>query len=124
MTVTETAKAKGVLGIDPEGYKKYVVLGSDFSKAKINAKNCTVTYTGEKIWLEELDSNPFEDGRITVTIGSKKDSKTLVYDQDFIVVSYRNNINKGTMTVTLQGVGEYSGIKTFKVKINAKKLVK
>ncbi|MBR6257213.1 MAG: hypothetical protein IKR23_07515 [Lachnospiraceae bacterium] len=53
-----------------------------------------------------------------------KEQKTLVYDQDFIVVSYRNNINKGTMTVTLQGVGEYSGIKTFKVKINAKKLVK
>ena len=122
VTVTATEKANGVLNIGEGGFTKYVDLGSDFSKAKINAKNVTVTYTGNEIRLEDLESNPFEDGSITVTIGSKKNAKTLVYDTDFIVVGYKNNKNKGIMTVTLQGVGEYSGIKTFKVKIAPKKL--
>ena len=41
---------------------------------------------------------------------------------DFRISGYTNNVKKGTMTVYLTGLGEYSGTKTIKVKIWAKKL--
>ncbi|MBR6256320.1 MAG: hypothetical protein IKR23_02990 [Lachnospiraceae bacterium] len=72
-------------------------------------KNFFKTYTGEPI---TLDADDFVSGKINVG--------TLELGKDFNIVAYKNNIKKGTMTVTVQGDGEYSGTKTFKVKIKAK----
>lgn len=76
-------------------------------------KNFFKTYTGEPI---TLDADDFVSGKINVG--------TLELGKDFNIVAYKNNIKKGTMTVTVQGDGEYSGTKTFKVKIKAKPLDK
>ena len=38
------------------------------------------------------------------------------------IVSYSNNINKGTATAVIKGTGNYSGTKTIKFKIGQKKL--
>ena len=76
-------------------------------------KNFFKTYTGEPI---TLDADDFVSGKINVG--------TLELGKDFNIVAYKNNIKKGTMTVTVQGDGEYSGTKTFKVKIKARPLDK
>lgn len=76
-------------------------------------KNFFKTYTSEPI---TLDADDFVSGKINVG--------TLELGKDFNIVAYKNNIKKGTMTVTVQGDGEYSGTKTFKVKIKAKPLDK
>lgn len=47
------------------------------------------------------------------------------YGKDFEIAEYANNINKGDMSVTIRGIGEnYSGVKTFKVKIVAREMKK
>ena len=90
--------------------------GGDIAKVKGAFKvdkNFFKTYTGEPI---TLDADDFVSGKINVG--------TLELGKDFRIVGYKNNIKKGTMTVTVQGDGEYSGTKTFKVKIKAKPLDK
>lgn len=92
-----------------ESVEKSIVVASSISKAKIKVnKNLVKTYTGEAITLDDEDFN-----NIDVTLKGTK----LVYGTDFVVASYANNIKKGKMTVTIEGIGKYSGTKTFKVKI-------
>ena len=92
-----------------ESVEKSIVVASSISKAKIKVnKNLVKTYTGEAITLDDEDFN-----NIDVSIKGTK----LVYGTDFVVASYANNIKKGKMTVTIEGIGDYSGTKTFKVKI-------
>ena len=110
-------KASGNVFTDNEGVVKVISLGKTISKAKVNTKSVTKTYTGEPI---ELDEDDFGEGKIVLTYG--KDKTNLEYGKDFKIVSYLNNVNKGSMTVTIQGLGDYSGTKTFKVKIKAKPL--
>ena len=101
------------ISIPEDGVTVEIEPKEDISKVKKIFKvhkNWTKTYTGEPILLSEEDFG-----------GSEKiDSKGLELNKDFVIVSYKNNVKKGTMTVTVQGIGEYSGTKTFKVKIVAK----
>ncbi len=59
-----------------------------------------------------------------VTVSEKKDGKTttvnLVRGKDY-VLEYGKNVNAGTGTVTIRGIGEYGGTKTVKFKIQAAK---
>ena len=99
---------------------------NDFGKAKItvdkNWNKAGIPYTGTPIILTDLvddnNANPFENGKITVKVGSA----TLVYGEDFEVAGYANNNKKGNMTFTLYGIGNYAGSKSGKVKIAAKKV--
>ncbi len=54
---------------------------------------------------------------VTVTVGDE----TLVAGTDY-TVSYKNNIEVGTATGTITGIGDYTDTKTFKFKIVAKKI--
>ena len=66
-------------------------------------------YTGEPITLTESD--------IKVTVKGQ----TLTPDQYRIVPSsYKNNMKKGTASVTIEGRGDYGGTKIVKFKIKAK----
>lgn len=97
-----------------ESVEKSIVVASSISKAKVKVnKNLVKTYTGEAITLDDEDFN-----NIDVTLKGTK----LVYGTDFVVASYANNIKKGKMTVTIEGIGQYSGTKTFKVKIAAQEM--
>jgi hypothetical protein len=114
--LTVVVKATGNATTDEDGISVTVTPAKDISKVKGAFKvdkNFAKTYTGEAI---ELDAEDFVAGKI--------DTKGLEYGTDFEVVSYRKNVKKGSMIVTVQGIGEYSGIKTFKVKINAKPIDK
>ncbi len=66
-------------------------------------------YTGEEIKLEQ--------DWLTVKAG-----KTELGKNEFEIIGYVNNIQKGTATVIIKGCGEYGGIKMYNYKIKAKKL--
>jgi len=95
----------------------YRITAKDFTKAKV--KSIQKKYTGKNV---ELTAEDFlnEDGTSKVTIGGEN----LVYGKDFEIVpgSYKNNLKKGTASVTIQGCGEYGGMKTVKFKIGARSL--
>ena len=108
ITVTATANKPELVN----SCSKDVIIGSNLGKAKVKV-NLNKTYTGEPIELTEEDM----ENNITVTLNGK----TLVYGADFEIAGYVNNINKGSMTVTIVGTGiDVSGTKTFKVKIDPK----
>jgi hypothetical protein len=97
-----------------ESVEKTITVAGSISKAKVKVnKTFTKPYTGEAVTLDDEDFN-----NISVTIG--KDA--LVYGEDFVVASYANNIKKGKMIVTIEGIGNYSGTKTFKVTIKAQEM--
>lgn len=70
------------------------------------------TYTGQAIVLDK--------SQITV----KLKGKIIEQDQYEIVPnSYKNNVKKGTASVTIRGVNNYGGTKTVKFNIRAKGFV-
>ena len=60
-----------------------------------------------------LSSNSYTyDGKAKIpTVTIKNDTATLIKDTDY-TVEYSNNINAGTATVTVTGIGNYTGILT------------
>lgn len=80
----------------------YRITQQDFSKAKV--KISKQTYTGSEIC-------PGKE-QMEIKIG-----QTVLADTDYEIVSYKNNIKKGTATVILRGTGDYGGTKkaTFKI---------
>lgn len=111
--VVKSADSANVV-IPEDGISKDAVVGTKMGSVKVDAKKLTKTYTGEAIELTEEDM-----GSVIVTY-----KKTpLVYGEDFVIVGYANNVDKGSMTVTIAGTGEdngrgvFSSTKTFKVKI-------
>jgi myo-inositol-1-phosphate synthase len=89
----------------------YRITKSDFSKAKIivNAQ----IYTGKPITLNKASFSKVSVQGVDVT-GN--------FDTDYEIVegSYKDNINKGTASVTIRGKGNYGGSKVVKFKINSK----
>ncbi|MCM1091149.1 MAG: hypothetical protein NC413_09910, partial [Muribaculum sp.] len=90
----------------------YRITQASFSKAKITIK--PKAYTGGHVTLSEED--------IRVTLGGE----TLTYGEDYTIVegSYKNNVKKGSATVTIKGINNYGGSKTVKFKITARTLTK
>ena len=63
-------------------------------------------YTGEQITLQKED--------LIVKIG-----KTQLKPEEYEIIRYSNNVNKGTAKVTIQGKGAYGGTKEVSFKINS-----
>lgn len=107
---------------DVETNRTKVTVGKDISKAKFKIAQDYkkgIAYTGKEI---ELEAKHFE----AVTY---KDEPNLVMstngvDGDYVIVSYANNINKGTATAVIQGIGKYGGTKTIKFKIKQQTISK
>ncbi len=137
--VTLTNKSKGVgvgkvITVSVNGKGAYT--GENFTTTyRITAKNfggvkvqsIKKNYTGKEVSLSAKDfvfSEGVNKGKSKVTIGSGKNTKELVYGKDFEIVegSYKNNLKKGTASVTLRGLGEYGGTKTIKFSIGAREM--
>ncbi len=90
----------------------YRITVTSFKSAKIEI--AAQVYTGKAITLSGEDFN-------TVKIGQDP----LIYGEDYEIVegSYKNNIKKGTASVTIRGKGNYGGEKTVKFKIVPKELI-
>ncbi len=114
------AVAKDSQNLTGQTSKAEFTVGSNIAKAKVvlnkgaNGKTIIKTYTGEAVTLEGAD--------LTVTIRENGQTKTLVMGTDYEIPlsSYANNINKGTATAVIRGIGSYSGTKTVKFKITGK----
>ncbi len=111
------AVAKDIGNLNGKTLRTPFSVGTNIGKAKVtlnkvNGKTITKTYTGMEIELEETD--------LTVTIKEAGQSKLLKMGIDYKIVSYSNNINKGTATAVVKGIGSYSGTKTVKFKIVGK----
>ena len=86
---------------------EYRITQATISSAKVSVLK--QTYTGQEIRLDKSD--------ITVKIKGKQ-----VDESQFEIVegSYKNNVKKGTASVTIRGVDNYGGTKTIKFTIKAK----
>ncbi len=81
------------------------IVKSDIAKAKVVIP--AQIYTGKEI-------KPEKD-QIELSIGKEK-----LKAEDYEIISYSNNVKKGSASVVLQGMGNYGGTKTAKFNIKAK----
>ena len=106
----------------------------------VNAGTATVTITGKGNYsgtkevtftivsksfadatVEDIVNQTYTGSAITPSVTVKDGNKTLVKDTDY-TVSYSNNVNAGTATVTITGKGNYSGTKEVTFTIVSKSL--
>lgn len=104
------AEAKDKANLKEKTPRAEFKVGKDISKAKVvlaekNKKG--IEYTGSPITLKGDD--------LTVTL--KGATSPLKMGENYEIVAYSNNINKGTATAVIRGIGDYSGTKTIKFKI-------
>lgn len=104
-----------------------VKVGANIAKAKIKLEVKSKAYTGTYVQLAE------DDLTVTMKVKGVKDPLTLKLKPakpvegekyDFEIISYSNNINKGTASAVIRGIGDYSGTKTIKFKIASKEMKK
>lgn len=96
----------------------YVVGVYRISQYSISSATATIDsqiFTGSEIRPEADD--------ITVTYGRNKQLLTAGEDYEIVEDSYTKNINKGTATVTIRGLGNYYGTKVVSFKIETKKFL-
>ena len=112
---TDIIPAGTVLEVTVSGKKNYTgAIKGEYriTKASISGASVSIpkqTYTGRAITLSK--------DQITVKVKGKK----LEPDQyEFVPGNYKNNVRKGTASVTIKGVNNYGGTKTVKFKIGAK----
>ena len=86
--------------------------GKDISKLTFKISN--QEYTGSPVTIDEGDIT-------SIKLGKKE--QELVLGTDYEIVSYSNNLNKGTAKVTFQGIGKYGGTKTVSFKIGQRSIV-
>lgn len=88
----------------------YKIVSGDISKAKITVKN-TKSWTGTNVDLLPSD--------IDVSLNGT----SLAEGSEWEIVVCRNNVNRGTATVEIRGVGNYGGTKTATFKIVQKPFI-
>ncbi len=87
----------------------YSITRADIAKAKVTVP--TQTYTGKAIEPKGKDISVLMNGMP-------------VSSEEYEIISYTNNINKGTAKLTIQGKGNYGGTKTISFKIKGKSMLK
>ncbi len=102
-TITVSVKGLGNYSGNISG--TYRIVQADISKAKAAVVN--QVYTGDAI----------EPGKDEITL---KISGFKLAEADYEIVSYSNNVNKGTATIIVKGVGNYGGTKKITFKIQKK----
>ncbi|MCR5450744.1 MAG: Ig-like domain-containing protein [Solobacterium sp.] len=109
--VKVTVTGKGNYTGTAETYYHILDTGKDISKMTFKIAN--KEYTESAVTLTEDDIT-------SIKLGMKE--QDLVLGRDYEIVSYTNNINKGTAKVTFQGKGEYGGTKTVTFKIGQRSI--
>lgn len=114
-TTTVYVKVTGI-----KNYEESYIVGSyHISKTNMSTVTASIddqTYSGAAICPTA--------GDIKVSVGPKNNKTLLKARIDYEVVegSYTNNINKGTASVTIRGLGDYYGTKVVKYKIVVNKI--
>lgn len=84
---------------------RYRIIQADIAKATVKVPN--QTYTGKALC----------PGKEVITV---KYDNTVLTAEDYDIIGYSNNIDKGTAKLIIQGKGNYGGTKTVSFKIKAK----
>ena len=101
----------------------YRITEFDFKKVTVKVVPKTLPYTMKPVTLTE------DDLVITMKVGTGKQAVVeellLVTTENgktdgYRIIGYKNNVNKGTAQVTLQGCGKYGGTKTVKFYIGTR----
>ena len=101
----------------------YRITEFDFTKVTVKVVPKTLPYTTKPVTLTE------EDLILTMKVGTGKQAVVeelpLVTTENgktdgYKIIGYKNNVNKGTAQVTLQGCGKYGGMKTVKFYIGTR----
>ena len=101
----------------------YRITELDFKKVTVKVVPKTLPYTTKPVTLTE------EDLILTMKVGTGRQAVVeelkLITDGDdtkdgYKIIGYKNNVNKGTAQVTLQGCGKYGGTKTVKFYIGTR----
>ena len=101
----------------------YRITEFDFTKVTVRVVPKTLPYTTKPVTLTE------EDLILTMKVGTGKQAVVeelpLVTTENgktdgYKIIGYKNNVNKGTAQVTLQGCGKYGGMKTVKFYIGTR----
>ena len=101
----------------------YRITEFDFKKVTVKVVPKTLPYTMKPVTLTE------DDLVITMKVGTGKQAVVeelkLITDGDdtkdgYKIIGYKNNVNKGTAQVILQGCGKYGGTKTVKFYIGTR----
>lgn len=103
ITVTINAKGRNYTGTRSETYR---IVNASISGARVVIPE--QTYTGEEI-------EPASEIQVVL-------NGVILTGDDYKIVGYSNNVNKGTAKVILRGVGNYGGTKTASFKITGKGL--
>lgn len=100
-----TATGKGLYTGDISG--TYRIVAGDVFKASVRVY--TQYYTGDEVCPDK--------SQIEVKLGG-----VVLSSEDYEIVSYENNIKKGSAKLTIKGVGDYGGTKTVSFTIAARTL--
>ena len=101
----------------------YRITEFDFTKVTVKVVPKTLPYTTKPVTLTE------DDLILTMKVGTGKQAVVeelpLVTTENgktdgYKIIGYKNNVNKGTAQVTLQGCGKYGGTKTVKFYIGTR----
>ena len=103
--IRATATAKAGSGYTGTVSGTYRIVTANISSAKVTIP--AQVYTGKPITPTKKD--------ISVVVKG-----TRLNEDEYEIVGYSNNINKGTAKVTIRGTGNYGGLKTESFKIKAK----
>ena len=95
------------------GFYKIVDKPQDISKANFKIK--------DQIYLRKRTPVTLDKDDFTTAIAADKKTQ-LVLGEDFVILSYSANTNKGKAKAVLKGIGKYGGSKTVTFKINAKSM--
>ena len=92
--------------------KDYRVVNKSVSSASVKIQ--VKAYTGKQIKLTGEDFTKIKVG-----------SNDLILGTDYVIIdsSYTNNINKGTASVTIKGIGNYGGTKKVTFKITTREFI-
>ena len=120
ITITGVGNYRGEDSVRTADYR---ITEFDFTKVTVKVVPKTLPYTTKPVTLTE------EDLILTMKVGTGKQAVVeelkLITDGDdtkdgYKIIGYKNNVNKGTAQVTLQGCGKYGGTKTVKFYIGTR----
>ncbi|MEE1517753.1 MAG: C1 family peptidase, partial [Lachnospiraceae bacterium] len=105
-------------------YYYYCVCTGEYNGTKTATSNVVTVTTLNSIMdatVSSIGNQTYIGSAITPTVTVKDGSKTLVNGTDY-TVSYSNNVNVGTATVTITGKGNYTGTKSVTFAIVSKNI--
>ena len=114
--VPEDYKKVGTLSFTLVGVEKYGYVGRKTVSVKISG----ISLTNKKVKANTALTYTYTGNEITIpsnTLLLTYDGTYLKEGIDFEIISYSNNINAGTATVTVKGINNYTGTKKVKYKI-------